>query len=67
MAAPPKTATADRASDLIRLPILATLLQTFLLRTRLGASQTALSGTAARFEWGADMPMTHLAVEMGHR
>jgi hypothetical protein len=66
IAAPPKTATADRASDLIRLPILATLLQTSLLRTRLGTVQTALSATAARFD-GADMPMAHLAAEMGHR
>jgi hypothetical protein len=52
MAAPPKTATADRASDLIRLPTLATLLQTSFLRTRLGASQTALNATAGRFESG---------------
>jgi hypothetical protein len=52
MAAPPKTATADRASDLIRLPTLATLLQTSFLRTRLGAWQTALNATAGRFESG---------------
>jgi hypothetical protein len=66
MAAPPKTATADRASDLIRLPILdspANLSPPYPLG-RL-ANRTERDGGTIRM--GADMPMAHLAVEMGHQ
>jgi hypothetical protein len=67
MAAPPKTATAVRACDLIRLPTLPTLLRTFCRSYPLArlANRTERDGGTIRI--GADMPVAHLAVEMGHR